>query len=174
MRTLIPIEVIDQLIFAIRDRKVMLDEDLARLYGVETKALTRAVKRNKERFPADFMFQLTNQEVASLRCQFGTLKGGRGQHRKYLPYVFTEQGVAMLSSVLNSKRAIRVNVEIMREFVRLRKIMFTHKDLIRKIDDMERKYDTQFKIVFDAIRQMMIPPEKEREKIGFLLGKKRN
>ncbi len=115
------------------------------------------------------MFQLTKEEEESLRSQITTLKGGRGQHRKYLPYVFTEQGVAMLSSVLNSERAVQVNIEIMRAFVRLRELMSTHKDLARKLETLEKKYDAQFKVVFDAIRQLMKPPEPKKRKIGFLV-----
>jgi hypothetical protein len=145
----------------------LLDSDLAALYQVETKALTRAVRRNAERFPADFIFQLAAQESASLRSQFGALKSGRGKHRKYVPYVFTEQEVAMLSSVLKSERAIHVNIEIMRAFVRLREAVSTHKDLARKLMTLESKYDRQFKIVFDAIRGLMEEPEPKRRGIGF-------
>ena len=143
----------------------MLDKDLAELYGVETGALNRAVKRNIDRFPFDFMFQLTQKEYKSLRCQIGiSSRGGR----RYLPMVFTEQGVAMLSSVLNSERAIDVNIAIMRAFVKLREILASHKDLARKFEQMEKKYDTQFKVVFDAIRQLMTPPpETSKRKIGF-------
>jgi predicted restriction endonuclease len=136
--------------------------------------LIQAVKRNKERFPPDFMFQLNTKEFASLRSQFVTskLKSGRGG-RRYLPYAFTEAGVAMLSSVLNSPRAIKVNTEIMRAFVRLRKILATHTDLARKLEELEEKYDSQFKIVFDAIRQLMASPEKQPKKIGFHVREKR-
>lgn len=168
MPDLVPIEIIEKRILFLRGYKVMLDSDLAYLYGVDTKVLIQAVKRNLDRFPPDFMFTLTNQEVALLRSQIVTLKKKRGQHRKYLPYAFTEQGVAMLSSVLNSKCAVRVNIEIMRIFVRLREIVTTHKDIARKITELENKYDTQFKIVFDAIRKMMIPPEPKKRRIGFL------
>lgn len=146
---------IGQRIYFIREHRVMLDSDLAALYGVETKALNRAVRRNLERFPEDFMFQLTDQEYDSIRYQVGTLKTGRGSHRKYLPLVFTEQGVAMLSSVLGSGRAIEVNIAIMRTFVKLRGMLETHKDLAKKLEQLERKYDHQFKVVFDAIRQLM-------------------
>jgi len=125
----------------IRGQKVMVDADLAQLYGVETKALNRAVKRNIGRFPSDFMFQLTPGEAECLRCQVGTLKAGRGQHRKYRPYAFTEQGVAMLSSVLHSERAVRVNIEIMRAFVQLRQLLSSHADLARKLEALEAKYD---------------------------------
>ena len=132
----------------------MLDTDLADLYGIGIKRLNEQVKRNIKRFPEDFMFQLSHQEVTVLRSQFATLKDGRGQHRKYLPYAFTEQGVAMLSSVLSSDRAIEVNIHIMRVFVRLREIVAEHKDLAHKLDELEKKYDAQFRIVFDAIRQI--------------------
>lgn len=143
----------------------MLDSDLARLYCVATKQLNRQVRRNPRRFPPDFMFQLSREEYRSLRFQFGTLK--RGRHSTYLPLVFTEQGVAMLSSVLHGERAIRVNVEIMRVFVRLRELLATHKDLARKLEELERKYDGQFRVVFDAIRQLVSPPEPSRKPIGF-------
>ena len=167
-KALIPMERIESRIFLIRGQKVMLDSDLAELYGVATKALDQAIKRNIERFPADFMFQLTTDETGFLRSQIVTLKGGRGQHRKYLSYAFTEQGVAMLSSVLKSKRAVMVNIEIMRAFVRLRQMLSSHVELARKIDALEKKYDTQFKVVFDAIRELMSPPDKKRRRlIGF-------
>ncbi len=171
----IPAEIIEQKILFFRGLKVILDTDLAQLYGVETKALTRAVRRNQDRFPNDFMFQLHLEEFGTLRRHFGTsnLKSqfgsskGRGG-RRYLPYVFTEQGVAMLSSVLRSKRAVRVNIEIMRAFVRLRQMISTNKDLARRLDDLEKKYDHQFKVVFDAIRQLMAPPPlPPKRQIGF-------
>jgi ORF6N domain len=154
-------------ILVIRGHRVLLDSDLAALYQVETKALTRAVRRNAERFPGDFMFQLAAEESGSLRSQFGALKTGRGKHRKYAPYVFTEKGVAMLSSVLNSERAVQVNIEIMRAFVRLRETVSTHKDLARKLIALESRYDRQFKVVFDAIRGLMKEPEPKRRGIGF-------
>ena len=166
---IVPPQRIEKSIFLIRGHKVMLDADLAELYQVPTKVLNQAVKRNKDRFPADFMFQLTDAEFTALRSQIVTLDGGRGRHRKYLPHAFTEQGVAMLSSVLQSKRAVSVNIEIMRAFVRLREILTTHKDLANKLATLERKYDAQFKVVFDAIRQLMTPPEPNKRKIGFLL-----
>ena len=147
---------IQQHILLIRGQKVMLDSDLAELYEVTTRALNQAVKRNIGRFPADFMFQLNYQEVRISRSQIVTLK--RGQNIKYLPHAFTEQGVAMLSSVLRSERAIQVNVEIMRTFVRLREMIASHKDLARRLSELEMKYDAQFKSVFDAIRQLMAPP----------------
>jgi hypothetical protein len=166
---IIPPQRIEKSIFLIRGQKVMLDNDLAELYQVPTKVLNQAVRRNEDRFPADFMFQLTHEEFTVLRSQIVTLESGRGRHRKYLPHAFTEQGVAMLSSVLRSKRAIRVNIEIMRAFVRLREILATHKDLSAKLETLERKYDAQFKVVFDAIRQLMTPPEPKKRKIGFLV-----
>ena len=164
MSEIIPQEIINSKIFIIRGMKVMLDMDLAALYGVETKMLKRAVKRNIERFPEDFMFKLIEKEFDNLRCQFGTSSWG-GQ--RYLPYAFTENGVAMLSSVLNSERAITVNIQIMRTFTKLREMLATHKELKQKIEEMEEKYDAQFKIVFDAIRQIMTPPETKEKKIGF-------
>ena len=144
----------------------MLDRDLAALYCVETKILNRAVKRNLKRFPSDFMFQLTVDEVDALRYQIGTSKKGRGG-RRYLPYAFTEQGVSMLSSVLNSERAISVNIEIMRAFVKLRQMLASNSELSRRLDELESKYDRQFKVVFDAIRQLMSPPVQARKQIGF-------
>ncbi len=166
--TLVPLERIEGLILLIRGQKVMLDADLAALYGVEVRTLNQAVKRNLARFPDDFMFQLTAEEAAALRSQSVTLKSGRGQHRKYLPYAFTEQGVAMLSSVLRSPRAVQVNIQIMRTFVNLRRMLATHEELARKLAALERKYDHQFKLVFDAIRELMTPPEpKEKRRIGF-------
>ena len=163
----VSLEQIHNLIYLIRGQKVMLDRDLAKLYGVETKQLKRAVRRNSRRFPRDFMLELTKEEYDSLRSQFGTFK--RGGHSKYLPFAFTEQGVAMLSSVLNSKRAIDVNIEIMRAFVRLREILSTHRDLERKLIALEKKYDEQFKVVFDAIKALMKEEEKPKRKIGFTI-----
>ena len=169
MKNLLPIEKIEKSIFVIRGQKVMLDTHLAELYGVPTKVLNQAVKRNLERFPDDFMFQLNKEESDLLRSQFVTLEpnAGRGQHRKFLPYVFTELGVAMLSSVLKSRNAILVNIEIMRAFVRLRQLLATHKDLARKLNELESRYDAQFSDVFKAIRQLMAPPIKEKNPIGF-------
>ncbi|MDI6752097.1 MAG: ORF6N domain-containing protein [bacterium] len=164
----VPIERIESKIFLIRGQKVMLDRDLAELYGVPTKRLNEQVKRNIKRFPEDFMFQLTKEEANSLRSHFATLE--KGQHFKYLPYVFTEQGVAMLSTVLNSERAIQVNIAIMRAFVKLRQILSTHKELAHKLVELERKiekHDTEIQAVFEAIRQLMTPPTKEMKKIGF-------
>ncbi len=164
---LIPVEMIERKIYLIRSHKVLLDSDLAELYSVEVKHLKRQVKRNITRFPEDFMFELQKEEYDSLRSHFGTLK--RGEHTKYPPYAFTEQGVAMLSSVLNSERAIHVNIAIMRAFVKLREMLATHKDLARKLNEMEKKYDAQFKVVFDAIRQLMATPEPKKKKIGFVV-----
>jgi hypothetical protein len=153
-------------IFLIRNHRVMLNSDLAGLYQVSSKVLTQAVKRNLGRFPNDFMFQLNPSEWESLRSQFVTSKIGRGGTR-YAPYAFTEQGIAMLSSVLNSESAIKVNIEIVRAFVRLREMAATNKDLAKKLIDLERKYDGQFKTVFEAIRQIMQPTiEPTRRKIG--------
>lgn len=149
----------------LRGQKVLLDEDLASLYGVETRALIQAVKRNRERFPADFMFQLSTREVVGLRSQ--TVISNRRGGRRTRPYAFTEQGVAMLSSVLNSPRAIRVNVEIMRAFVRMRELVATHRDLVRKLEALERKYDGQFRAVFEAIRRLMVADAKPRRRVGF-------
>ena len=163
---LIPAERITQAILLLRGHKVMLDADLAGLYEVETGHLVRAVKRNLARFPADFMFQLTAEQFSNLKSQSGISSSWGG--RRFRPYAFTEQGVAMLSSVLRSERAVLVNVEIMRAFVRLRQLLSTHADLARKLEQLERKYDAQFKVVFDAIRELMAPPlPKSTPKIGF-------
>ena len=166
-QSLIPVDRIEQVILLVRGQKVMLDADLARLYGVETKILVQAVKRNLVRFPEDFMFQLNKEEADFLRSQIVTLEKGRGQYSKYLPYAFTEQGVAMLSSVLRSQRAVQVNIEIMRAFIRLRQMLASNAELARKLDALEKKYDAQFKDVFEAIRQLMAPPEPKRRTIGF-------
>jgi hypothetical protein len=163
---------VERRIFVMRGHKVMLDVDLAELYGVPTKRLNEQVKRNRKRFPEDFMFRLTAAEtraVMEVRSQFATLK--RGRHRKYLPYVFTEQGVAMLSSVLNSDRSIAVNIIIMRAFVKLRQLSSRNKEIVRRLSEMEKKYDAQFRQVFRAIRELMEPPpeaEPPRRSIGFL------
>jgi hypothetical protein len=165
------IEVVERKILLIRDQKVMLDADLAELYGVPTKALKQAVGRNMKRFPDDFMFLLAIQEVKNLRSQFVTSSGWGGV--RYSPMAFTEQGVAMLSSVLNSDRAIEVNIQIMRAFVKLREMIASHTDLARKLDTLEKKYDDNFKVVFEAIRALMTPPpEKPKKKIGFGLREK--
>jgi phage regulator Rha-like protein len=168
MKTLVPIELIASKIYLIRGIKVMLDRDLAELYGVETKVLKQAVRRNIDRFPDDFMFELTKGENQSLRSQNVTLK--RGQHSKYLPFAFTEQGVAMLSSVLNSDRAIEVNITIMRAFVQLRKKLDSHAELARKLADLENRFqshDEQIQAIFEVIHQLMAPPDKKVKKIGF-------
>ncbi|MBL6978977.1 MAG: ORF6N domain-containing protein [Desulfobacteraceae bacterium] len=161
MTSIIPVESIVSKIVFLRGEKALLDRDLAGLYGVETKVLKQAVRRNIKRFPDDFMFELTKEEQHSLRSQNVTLK--RGQHSKYLPFAFTEQGVAMLSSVLNSERAVQVNIEIMRAFVRLRRMLSVNKDLERKLTALEQKYDEQFKVVFDTIRALMTPPEEPKQ-----------
>lgn len=168
-KTLIPVERIERAILLIRGQKIMLDRDLAALYGVTTGNLNKAVRRNLDRFPADFMFQLTPEEAAVLSFQFGSLK--RGRHFKYLPYAFTEQGVAMLSSVLRSRQAVQVNVAIMRAFVRLRETLALHKELARKLADLEQRiegHDTAIRSLFEAIRQLMAPPlPPPKPEIGF-------
>jgi hypothetical protein len=167
MKALIPLEVIGRRILLIRGQKVMLSTHLAELYDVETRVLNQAVKRNISRFPEDFMFQLNTSEAEQLVSQNVI------PHKKYfggsLPYAFTEHGVAMLSSVLNSPRAIQVNIQIMRTFAKLREIISQHKDLARRLDELEKKYDAQFKIVFDAIRELMKPPDSKKRPIGFLV-----
>jgi len=168
---LVPVERIEGAILILRGHRVMLDADLAAMYEVETRELVQAVKRNANRFPDDFMFQLTAAEFASLRSQSVISKpAGRGG-RRVAPHAFTEQGVAMLSSVLRSPRAVQVNIEIMRAFVRLRRMLQLNADLARKLAALEGKYDAQFKIVFDAIRELMTPPEKPKRRIGFGGGK---
>jgi len=167
-KSLIPVDRIEKAILLIRGQKVMLDADLAELYGVETKVLVQAVKRNLERFPEDFMFQLSQEEFGILRSQIVTSSDWGG--RRYSPYAFSEQGVAMLSSVLRSRRAIQVNIEIMRAFIRLRQILASHVELARKLDALEKKYDAQFRQVFEAIRQLMSPSEPKRRPIGFRKG----
>lgn len=162
---LVPYERVESAIVIVRGQRVMLDAELAALYGVDTKVLNQAVKRNIERFPDDFMFQLTKDEAGNLKSQLGDSVGSGG--RRYLPYAFTEQGVAMLSSVLRSARAVQVNVEIMRAFVRLRQMLQANTELARKLAALERKYDAQFRIVFDAIRDLMGPPVRSRRRIGF-------
>lgn len=162
---------IDELIRLVRGHKVMLDADLADLYGVETRVLIQAVKRNAKRFPADFMFPLTFDEAKRLRSQSVISKRGRGG-RRYLPFVFTEQGVAMLSSVLNSDRAVEINIQIMRAFVRLRQMIASNKALARKLDALERQletHDVHIQSLFEAIRQLMTPPEPKKRKIGVLV-----
>ncbi len=165
MTNLIPIERIENKILLLRGQKVMLDRDLAELYGVETKYLNRQVTRNSDRFPEDFMFVLTDDEIEILRCQFGTSSWGG---LRYLPSAFTEQGVAMLSSVLRSPRAVQVNIMIMRAFVKMRELIASHKDLAARLDELEKKYDHQFNYVFEAIRELIIPPEpKKKGEFGF-------
>ena len=161
----IPQERVERRILSIRGQKVMLSTDLAELYEVAPRVLVQAVKRNWDRFPADFMFQLTRVEYANLKSQIVTSSWGGA--RRATPYAFTEQGVAMLSSVLRSPRAVHVNIAIMRAFVKLRAMLASHRDLARRLDEMESRYDTQFKAVFDAIRELMTPPEKPQRRIGF-------
>ncbi len=169
MREVIPEEIIQDKIFLVRGHKVMLSPHLAKLYGVETKVLVQAVKRNRDRFPHDFMFQLTAEEFRNLKSQIVT--SSWGGIRRARPYAFTEQGVAMLSSVLNSKQAVRVNVQIMRTFVRLREMIITHKELALKLAELERKvgkHEGDIRMVFEAIKQLMAPPpEPPKRKIGF-------
>jgi phage regulator Rha-like protein len=172
-KAIIPVERVAQSIRRIRGQKVLLDFDLAVLYGVETKNLNKAVKRNAERFSADFMFQLTAEELRSLRFQFGT-SNARGGLR-YQPYAFTEQGIAMLSSVLNSERAIKVNIAIMRAFVKLRGVLETNRELAQKFSELEQrvgKHDEEIAAILEAIRQLMAPPEKPRREIGFHVREK--
>jgi hypothetical protein len=158
-------EIIETKIFIVRGKKVMLDSDLAELYGVLTKYLIKQVRRNIDRFPDDFMFVLDEQEVAILRFQFGSSRWGG---RRTAPYVFTEQGVAMLSSVLNSTRAIHVNIQIMRTFTKIREMLASNEELRRKIEAMEKKYDDQFNVVFAAIKELLTPPpEPPKRRIGF-------
>lgn len=163
-------ESIKKKILLIRGEKVMLDFHLAEMYTVEVKYLKRAVRRNIDRFPEDFMFEISRDEYNSLRRHFGTLE--KGSHSKYLPFAFTEQGVAMLSSILRSKRAVSVNIEIMRAFVKLRYILASHKDLEKKLNELENKYDSKFKIVFDALRELMKPPDKPKRPLGFKVEEK--
>src|SRR6266849_4862314 len=164
---LIPLEIIERRIYFIRTHKVMLDSDLAELYGVTTKRLNEQVKRNIHRFPADFMFQLNQAESNRLRSQFATSKYGRGG-RRYQPYVFTEHGALMLASVLNSEKAIQASIQIVRAFVRLRELLATHQELARKLAEMEKRYNAEFKAIFEVIQQLTEPPEEpERKPIGF-------
>jgi len=170
MKELIPQEVIESRIFVIRGKKVMYDRDLAKLYGVATKYLKRQVRRNLNRFPTDFMLQLSKEEFKDWRRQFGTSNSGDKKGLRYPPYVFTEPGVAMLSSVLNSQRAIQVNIQIVRTFIKLREMLLTHAELRRKIEAMKKGYDAQFRIVFKAIRKLLTPlasKPKPRTQIGF-------
>jgi hypothetical protein len=164
MKDLIPQEIIERRILLIRGHKVILDKDLAVLYGVTTGNLNKALSRNLNRFPDDFMFQLTKEEFKNLIFHFGTSSWGG---TRKMPRAFTEQGVAMLSSILHSKRAIQVNIQIMRTFIKLRKMIIADEELARKLEVLERKYDEQFKVVFDILRKLMELPEKPRRKIGF-------
>ncbi len=170
--TNLPLERVARKILLIRGHKVLLDADLAELYGVEVRVLNQAVKRNLDRLPADFMFQLAQAEYEVLRSQIVIIESEsrRGRHSKYLPYAFTEQGVAMLSSVLKSKKAVAVNIQIMRTFVKLRQILSTHKDLARKLLELEKKYDHQFAEVFEAIYKLMEPPAQSgKRRIGYVI-----
>ena len=162
---MVPVEIIVEKIFVIRGQKVMIDRDLANLYEVPTKRLNEQVRRNIKRFPEDFMFRLTkkeNNELVANCDRFKTLK-----HATVNPYAFTEQGVAMLSGVLHSKMAIQVNIQIMRTFAKMRQMMLSYKELKEKIEKMESKYDKQFRVVFDALRRLLEPPDKEMKRIGF-------
>ncbi|MEZ6063691.1 MAG: ORF6N domain-containing protein [Planctomycetaceae bacterium] len=169
-KLLIPAERIERSILLIRGHKVLLDADLAELYGVETRTLVQAVKRNVRRFPDDFMFQLSSEEFAEWRSQIVISNPGAKMGLRRPPYAFTEQGVAMLSSVLRSERAIDVNVEIMRTFVRLREMIASHADLVRRLDELESRYEGQFRQVFELIRQLIAPPtpDQKKRRIGFL------
>jgi len=164
------VERISQSILFIRGEKVLLDQHLAELYGVETRILVQAVKRNLDRFPADFMFQLSPEEWTSLKSHSVTSSATSHGGRRTAPYAFTEQGVAMLSSVLRSDQAVQVNIEIMRAFVRLREMLASHQELAKKLDAMERRYDSQFRVVFEAIRQLMAPRATRKNPIGFGKG----
>jgi hypothetical protein len=166
--TLLPVERIEHAILLVRGPKVMIDADLASLYDVETRTLVQAVKRNLDRFPEDFMFQLTAEELENWRSHFVTSNPNAKMSLRRRPYAFTEQGVAMLSSVLRSKRAVEVNIEIMRAFVRLRELLGTHKELAAKLAELEQKYDEKFRVVFQAIRQLMEPPSRQpKAPIGY-------
>ncbi len=170
MRGMIPIDIIASKIYLIRSAKVMLDRDLAELYGVETKVLKQAVRRNIDRFPADFMFELTKEENQSLRSQNVTLK--RGQHSKYLSFAFTEQGVAMLSSVLKSERAIHVNIQIMRTFTKLRAALLDNKDIRRELEELKLTNEERFRIVFETLDQILAVENKPKKKIGYTVKEK--
>ena len=166
--SLVPLERIERAIIVVRGEKVMLDSELAEIYGVETRILIQAVKRNATRFPVDFMFQLTTEEAEAIRrsrSQSVILK--RGENIKYLPYAFTEHGALMLANVMNSERAAQTSVQVVRAFVKLRQLLASNAELARKLAAMEKKYDAQFKVVFDAIRQLMSPPAKPKREIGF-------
>jgi ORF6N domain len=162
---LVPLEHVERVILVLRGHRVILDRDLAAMYGVEPRALNQAVGRNLERFPRDFMFQLSPEEAIHLKSQTVISRSWGG--RRHFPYAFTEQGVAMLSSVLRSSRAVQVNIEIMRAFVRLRQLLQANADLAKKLEALEKKYDSQFRVVFDAIRELMEPKEKPKTTVGF-------
>jgi phage regulator Rha-like protein len=165
--SVVPLERIERAILLTRGEKVMLDSDLAELYGIETGALNRAVKRNASRFPSDFMFQITPKEAEILKCQIGISSSGHGGRRRSFPFAFTEHGALMLANVLNSERAAQTSVQVIRAFVRLRQMLASNAELSRKLEALEKKYDSQFKVVFDAIRQLMSPSEAKRREIGF-------
>jgi len=165
MKVLVPIEVVERKILLIRGQKVILDVDLSELYGVTTKVFNQAVKRNTDRFPKDFMFQLTADEALSMRSQFVTASK---RNIRYRPHAFTEHGIIMAASILNSQRAIDASVFVVRAFIKLREMIASHKDLARKLNDLEKKYDGQFQIVFEAIRQIIEVEEKPKRKIGFI------
>ena len=166
MRSVVPVEAIERKILLIRGRKVMLDSDLAKLYGVPTFRFNEQVRRNLKRFPEDFMFQLTKDEHRSLISQFAISKIGRGG-RRFLPYVFTEHGALMAANVLKSEKAIEASIYVVRAFAKLREMIASHKDLARRLAELEKKYDAQFKVVFDAIRQLMEPAKPKPRRIGF-------
>jgi hypothetical protein len=166
----VPVECIDRRIYLIRGQKVMLDRDLAELYGVATKVFNQAVKRNLDRFPADFMFRLTDEEAGALRSQSVTLEMGRGRYSKFAPYAFTEHGVAMLSAVLISKRAVEMSILIVRAFIRLREVLANHKELARRVGDLERQQSvqrSQIAVIYDAVKKLAQPPAKPKRRIGF-------
>lgn len=167
----VPVELVERRIYVIRDQKVMLSTDLAELYEVEPRALVQAVKRNINRFPKEFMFQLNQEEFNDLKSQI--VISNRGGIRRATPYAFTQEGVAMLSSVLSSNRAVQVNIAIMKAFVRMREFATSHEELARRLNEMEKKYDTHFKIVFDALRKLIEPPATPPRKIGFMTDKKK-
>lgn len=170
--SLIPIERIELKIYAIRGERVILDSDLAEIYGVETRVFNQAVRRNMERFPEDFMFQLTPEEQNSLMSQIVISNKGRGGRRK-LPLVFTEHGALMAANILNSPRAVEASVQVVRAFVRMRNMLASNAELAKKVEALERKYDANFKVVFDAIKKLMAPPPSAKSKIGFLPPKKK-
>ena len=173
--TLVPVELIERKIYILRNHKVMLDVDLANLYQVPTKRLNEAIRRNRDRFPEDFLFRLTNEEASALRSQIATLQIGRGKYPKYAPYAFTEHGVVMLSSVLRSKRAVQMNILVVRAFVKLREMLATHKDLALKIEDLERQqmeHGHQLTAVYSVVKQLIDPPPKPKRRIGFRVREK--